>query len=306
MPSDFLRMIAALVSWSACFLSTIMTYQRATEGDDLGDDVPFKFWFMLSVGSLTACICCLTLMDMGEYVRDFTRAVVVSVGLAGFSWVVPFAGVFDLIFAIFFLGVAFFFIFVALFCFLCASVGCIQSCISFVRQHPCHWNSFFLAESLISVTLTCFGSNGAHVKPADLTSLSSSQHCCGPPRPAVTVDALVPTLSIVCLATPPQCTWNSSTIHVNLGHAHTVSSSIIGSASTRSGSILMCHRLFPPSAGHESIHLPTYISCSIQRTSDEQQRVTLDRVHAHSCTCNAGHVCSVGDSCTAKQNKLVG
>ena len=121
-------MIAALVSMSACFLSTIMTYQRAAEGDDLGDDVPFKFWFMLSVGSLTVCICCLSLMDMGAYVRDFTVTVLFSVGLAGFSWVVPFAGVFDESFGIFFLGVAVFFIFVALFCFPCAYVGCIQSC----------------------------------------------------------------------------------------------------------------------------------------------------------------------------------
>ena len=60
-------MIAALVSWSAFCLSTIMTFQRAAEGDDLGDDVPFKFWFMLSVCSLTVCIYCLSLIDEGGY-----------------------------------------------------------------------------------------------------------------------------------------------------------------------------------------------------------------------------------------------
>ena len=67
MSSEVLRMIAALVSWSAFFLSTIMTCHRAAEGDDLGDDVPFKIWFMLSVCSLTACIYCLSLFDIGGH-----------------------------------------------------------------------------------------------------------------------------------------------------------------------------------------------------------------------------------------------
>ena len=124
--------------------------------------------------------------------------------------------------------------------------------ISFVRQHPCHWNpSFWLRVSCSNTgksvqdfnfldlchflliwiqrcsrltgrpdflvtfehgVLSFFGPQIHH-----LAVVLSSQHCCGPPCPAVTVDALVPTLSIVCLATPPQCTWNSSTIHVNLG-----------------------------------------------------------------------------------------
>ena len=128
MSSEVLRMIAALVSWSAFSLSAIMTYQRAAEGDDLGDDVRFKFWFMLSVFSLTACIYCLSLTDMGDSVWMFAST---WFFLVIFAWIycsIAVTALFPLSSDTFFIVLTALFISTTLFWILCGSVGCIQLC----------------------------------------------------------------------------------------------------------------------------------------------------------------------------------
>ena len=118
MSSKVLPMIAAWVSWSTFFLSTNMTFQRAAEGDDLGDDV-------MSVCSLTARVYCLSLIDKGGYGGMFSLSWVFLVILI---CAIAVTALFPLPSDTFFLGLIAFFTSTTLFWMFCTSVGWIQSC----------------------------------------------------------------------------------------------------------------------------------------------------------------------------------
>ena len=107
MSSQVLRVIAALVSWS--MFSSSWRASGAAEGDAISD-VPFKLWSMLSACSLTVCVYCRSLMDIGDFAAFY--CMMVTILLLSVSYLVPNAFAF----------------LVALLTFLYAFFGCIQSC----------------------------------------------------------------------------------------------------------------------------------------------------------------------------------